>query len=178
MLVDLERPSMRRVEEFVTAVRRSRTLHRNLVTPPATVEKYRKYLRYSRRENQEHFFVVVRSSGDLAGVINISDVVRGYFQCAYLGYYSFTPNSGKGYMWAGLRRAINHAFRRLKLHRLEANIQPDNERSIRLVRGLGFRLEGLSPEYLKISGRWRDHERWALLADEWRPGDIMARNSA
>jgi ribosomal-protein-alanine N-acetyltransferase len=53
------------------------------------------------------------------------------------------------------------------LHRLEANIQPSNERSIALVRGLGFRKEGLSRRYLKIGGRWRDHERWALLVDEW-----------
>jgi len=167
--IDLERPTMRRAEEFLTAVRRSRALHRNLVTPPATMEKYRQYLKYSRREDQEHFFVVDSISGSLAGVINIGAIVRGYFQSAPLGYYAFTPSAGKGFMRAGLQSAIDYAFRTLKLHRLEANIQPDNRRSIELVKSLGFRLEGLSPRYLKISGRWRDHERWAILVDEWRP---------
>ncbi|HEY8105130.1 MAG TPA: hypothetical protein VIE46_03425, partial [Gemmatimonadales bacterium] len=61
------------------------------------------------------------------------------------------------------------AFRRLRLHRVEANILPQNDASLALVRRAGFRREGRSPRYLKIAGRWRDHERWALLADEWRP---------
>jgi len=71
-------------------------------------------------------------------------------------------------MTEGLQLVLRHAFRRLKLHRLEANIQPANTASIRLVRSLGFRKEGFSPRYLKIGGRWRDHERWALLVEDWR----------
>jgi len=160
---------MRRAEEFLAAVRRSRRLHTNLVTPPLTMGKYREFLKQTRRLNQESFFVVVERSNDLAGVINIGAIVRGYFQSAPLGYYSFVPNAGKGFMYAGLRKAIGYAFRELKLHRLEANVQPTNDRSVNLVRSLGFRLEGYSPKYLKISGRWQDHERWAMLADEWRP---------
>jgi ribosomal-protein-alanine N-acetyltransferase len=54
------------------------------------------------------------------------------------------------------------------LHRLEANIQPGNRASLRLVRRLGFKREGYSRRYLKIRGRWCDHERWAILAEEWR----------
>ena len=71
-------------------------------------------------------------------------------------------------MREGLILTIRHAFRELRLHRLEANIQPINTRSIALVQSLGFRLEGYSPKYLKISGRWRDHERYALLAPQWK----------
>lgn len=61
---------------------------------------------------------------------------------------------------------VKYAFKELGLHRLEANIQPENVRSIALVKRLGFQKEGFSPRYLQIDGVWRDHERWALLADE------------
>jgi ribosomal-protein-alanine N-acetyltransferase len=69
-------------------------------------------------------------------------------------------------MTEGMRLVIGRAFGTLRLHRLEANIQPANAASIALVRRLGFRKEGLSRRYLKIGGRWRDHERWAILAEE------------
>jgi ribosomal-protein-alanine N-acetyltransferase len=62
---------------------------------------------------------------------------------------------------------VTHAFDTMKLHRLEANIQPANARSKALVKRLGFRREGMSPRYLKINGRWRDHERWAILSEDW-----------
>ena len=73
-------------------------------------------------------------------------------------------------MREGIRLMLRHAFGPLGLHRLEANIQPENAPSLALVAGAGFRLEGLSPRYLKIAGRWRDHERWAILAEEFHPG--------
>ena len=105
--------------------------------------------------------------GELAGVVNVNEIVRYSFQSAYLGYYAFTPHAACGFMREGLQLVIERAFDELRLHRLEANIQPANVRSIALVRSLGFRNEGLSRRYLKISGRWRDHERWALLVDDW-----------
>lgn len=71
-------------------------------------------------------------------------------------------------MRAGLESVIRLAFREYGLHRLEANIQPENRRSIELVQSLGFGLEGYSPRYLKIAGRWRDHERYALTTEEWK----------
>ena len=167
MLVRLHVPSARRQREFLAAVRRSRALHRPWVYPPATPEDYRRYLRALRRPTHVGYFVC-SASGELLGVININQIVRGRLQSGYLGYYAFTPHSGCGYMSAGLALALDRAFRRLRLHRLEANVQPGNAASIQLVCRLGFRWEGVALRYLKIGGRWRDHERWGLTAEDWR----------
>ncbi len=88
----------------------------------------------------------------------------GLFQSGYLSYYAMAGHERQGLMREGLRAVIRHAFKELRLHRLEANIQPGNTASIALVRSCGFSKEGYSPRYLKIGGRWRDHERWAILA--------------
>jgi [ribosomal protein S5]-alanine N-acetyltransferase len=165
--VRLERASPRRLREFLDAVDRSRRLHGQWVAPPASAPAYRKYLARARRPGQRGYFIVRRDTNALAGVVNVSEIVRGNFQSAYLGYYAFTPHAAQGFMREGLALVLDAAFARLKLHRLEANIQPANTNSVRLVQALGFRLEGLSPRYLKIANTWRDHERWALLADDW-----------
>jgi ribosomal-protein-alanine N-acetyltransferase len=147
-------------------VHRSRRLHGPWVAAPSTAAAYRAYLRRARLPAHVGYFIRLRASGELVGVINVSEIVRGAFRSAYLGYYVFAPHEGQGLMAEGLRLVIADAFRRLRLHRLEANVQPGNRASLRIIRGLGFRREGFSPRYLKIGGRWRDHERWALLADE------------
>jgi [ribosomal protein S5]-alanine N-acetyltransferase len=165
--VHLERPNLRREADYLAAVHRSRALHRPFVTCAATAREYRDYLRRTRRKNQESFFVVT-ARGELAGVINLNEIVRYAFQSAYLGYYAFAPHAGKGLMRAGFELVLAHAFGDLGLHRVEANIQPANKRSIAFVRSLGFRHEGLARRYLKIGGRWCDHEHWALLKEEWR----------
>jgi len=107
------------------------------------------------------------SNGSLVGCINLNEIVRGALQSAYLGYYAFSPNQGKGLMKKALTAVVSRSFGIHALHRLEANIQPANERSIGLVTSLGFRLEGYSPRYLKIDGEWRDHERYAITSEEW-----------
>ncbi len=168
MLVQLEKPSLSREREFLESVRRSRTLLRPWASPPATPRAFRAYVARLSTPTRQGHFIVLRSSGELAGVVDLSEIVRGLFQSAYVGCYAFLPHAGRGYMSEGLTLVIRHAFDKLRLHRLEANIQLKNSASIALFRRLGFRREGYSPRYLKISGRWRDHERWALLAEEWR----------
>ena len=107
-----------------------------------------------------------RESNELLGVVNVNEIIRRSFQSGLLGYYAFSPHGGHGYMREALYALVTQAFGSFSLHRLEANIQPQNEKSIALVRSLGFRLEGFSPRYLKVAGRWCDHERWALLAED------------
>jgi ribosomal-protein-alanine N-acetyltransferase len=106
-----------------------------------------------------------RNAGGIVGVVNFSQIVLGNFRSAYLGFYGMQAFAGQGLMTEALHLAAQHAFRELGLHRLEANIQPANTRSIALVRRVGFEKEGFSPKYLHIDGAWRDHERWAMLAE-------------
>ena len=112
----------------------------------------------------------MRRLGDraLVGVFNLSQIFYGPLCSAYLSYWAGAPFAGQGYLRAGLEQLLRHAFRRLRLHRVEANIQPQNLRSRALAERAGFRLEGFSPRYLKIGGRWRDHERWAITVEDWR----------
>jgi ribosomal-protein-alanine N-acetyltransferase len=164
----LEKPSATRQREFLAAVHRSRCVLGSWAAPPSTPSAYRAYVRRLRQPTHVGHFLVLRATGELVGVINLNEIVRGSFRGAYLGYYGFVPHIGRGLMREGLRLVLRRAFGELGLHRVEANIQPGNTASRRLVRRLGFRREGFSPRYLKIAGRWRDHERWALLAEEWR----------
>nr|WP_255593314.1 GNAT family N-acetyltransferase [Acidovorax sp. sic0104] len=119
---------------------------------------------------RNHSFLVCRRSPpacdeEIAGVINIAQVVIGAFCSGCLGYYVFADYERQGLMRAGLAQAREHAFNTLGLHRLEANIPPGNVASIALFRSCGVSWEGFSPRYLRIQGEWRDHERWACLAD-------------
>lgn len=169
--IRLERPSKRREAEFLAAVRRSRALHRNLVSPPRTATEFADYSKLARSARAEIFLIVLKATDEIVGVVHIESISRGASRSANLGYYGFVPFVGRGLMREGLRAAMRYAFRELKLHRLEANVQPINRRSIELIRSLGFAYEGYSPKFMKVAGRWRDHERWAILVDRWRAGE-------
>ncbi len=153
--------------EFLAAVERSRALHHPWVVAPGTPEAFREYFSRQADPRFAAFFIWINGTRELVGVVNLSEIVHGAFRSAYLGYYAFVPYAGRGLMKDGLAQVITHAFKTTKLHRLEANIQPGNQPSKALVRKLGFRREGFSPRYLKINGRWRDHERWAILSEDW-----------
>lgn len=174
--VYLVAPRARDAAEFVAAARASARLHGPWVRAPRTAAAYREFVgRYGARAQRDartatHAGLLVRRIGDdaLVGVLNFGDIVRGVFRSAYLGYYAFAPHAGEGYMAEGLALALAHAFRTLKLHRVEVNVQPRNLRSRALVEAAGFVREGFSRRYLRIAGRWRDHVRYAMLAEDWR----------
>ena len=117
-------------------------------------------------DSHRGFLVVSHETGEMVGVINLNHIIRGSLRGAFLGYYAFAPNAGQGLMHEGMLLVLKHAFQKLKLHRLEANIQPGNLASIALARSCGFVREGFSRRYLKVCGRWEDHERWAILSED------------
>ena len=166
--VFLRPPARSDEDEFVASMQASRALHRPWLYAPQTPEDFREYLVRALRPTTE-FFLACRVEDDaIVGFLNLSEIVRGSFQSAYLGYGAVARFAGQGYMGEALGLLLQEAFTGLRLHRIEANIQPGNAASIALVRRRGFQLEGLSPRYLKIGGRWRDHERWAILSEDWR----------
>jgi ribosomal-protein-alanine N-acetyltransferase len=149
-------------------MRDSRAFHRPWATAPSDDDRFAAYLADARGPSFEAMLVCRREDQAILGFFNLSHITRGVLQSAYLGYAVGKPFARQGYMRQGLELVLQNAFLGLRLHRVEANIQPGNRASIALASGAGFRREGFSPRYLKIGGRWRDHERWAILADEWR----------
>jgi ribosomal-protein-alanine N-acetyltransferase len=161
----LLRPPARSDEsEFLAAVRKSRALHHPWTSPPNSSAKFKAYVEGLISPTAYGFLVCRKDSRDIVGVVNITNIVLGAFRSGYLGYYAFAGHERQGFMREGLQAVTRQAFQVLKLHRLEANIQPTNIASIALVTSCGFSQEGYSPRYLKIGGRWRDHERWTLIA--------------
>jgi [ribosomal protein S5]-alanine N-acetyltransferase len=166
--VFLRSPSRADEDEFVAAMQASRALHRPWLYAPQTPEDFREYLARALRPSTEFFLACRREDDAIVGFLNLSEIVRAGFQSSYLGYGAVAAFAGQGYMGEALGLLVREAFTTLGLHRIEANIQPGNTASIALVRRGGFQLEGFSPRYLKIGGRWRDHERWAILSEGWR----------
>jgi len=156
------RPVSRRDRhEFLTLMQESVSLHEPWISPPLTPLAFQNYLARTQRDDHEGLLVCIRDTDTITGVINLNNIVRGTFLSASLGYYAASRHAGHGYMQEGLELVKHHAFHSLGLHRLEANIQPDNHRSIALVRRCGFEQEGRSRAFLYLAGAWRDHERWA-----------------
>jgi ribosomal-protein-alanine N-acetyltransferase len=154
-------------DQFLALARESRELHRPWTYPPERADQFDDLFARSRREDFVCLLACLREDDrEIAGVFTISQIVRGAFQSAYLGYYANARHAGRGLMREAMDQLLDHAFGPLALHRLEANIQPGNRPSVALARGAGFRLEGFSPRYLLIGGHWRDHERYAITVDE------------
>ena len=159
-MIILRKPRPDDINDIISAYERSKDLHEPWTYAPSD------YTNYLSQEGR--YFVCLQTTGEVLGTFHISGIVRGYFQSAYLGYEVFAPHQGKGYMSQGMKLLLELAFNSLRLHRLEANIQPGNLASLHLVAAHGFVKEGFSKHYLRVGGReWKDHERWAIINPHW-----------
>jgi len=100
------------------------------------------------------------------GTLALTNIIRGVFKSCFLGYKMDEDEINKGYMTEAIKALVKIAFSELNLHRIEANIMPRNERSIRVVEKCGFINEGLAKKYLKINGIWEDHYHMVILNEE------------
>jgi ribosomal-protein-alanine N-acetyltransferase len=152
-------------DEFVAAMRASRPYHHPWTAPPTTASEFDALVARSRMEQHQAALVRRSDTGELVGYFNLSHMIRGALQSGFLGYSAVAAQSGQGFMTDGLKLLLPYAWSDLRLHRIEANIQPGNSASIALVSRCGFVREGFSERYLRVDGDWRDHERWAARAD-------------
>jgi [ribosomal protein S5]-alanine N-acetyltransferase len=165
--VFLRHPRTADMDEFTRLVRASRRFLHPWVTPASTPEAYARYLNYCRRKSVCACLACRMEDFRIMGVCNLSQIFLGNLKSAFLGYWVGAKFAGQGYMTEALDLLLSYAFETLRLHRIEANIQPENAHSKSLVVRIGFRLEGFSPRYLKVAGRWKDHERWAIRREDW-----------
>ncbi|MEO0375327.1 MAG: GNAT family protein [Cyanobacteria bacterium P01_A01_bin.17] len=165
--VFIRRPTEADCPALLSLHRRSREFYAPWIAPLLTEADCMAYINRCQREDVEGSLICCATTQKIVGVANLSQIFYGPFQNAYLGYYADVDFVGKGLMTEGLRLVIDHAFKKLRLHRVEANIQTGNTASINVVKRLNFTKEGFSERYLKINGKWRDHERWALTVENW-----------
>jgi len=151
--------------EFVELVNESADLLLPWVHLPGSAAKFEEYLNQFDGETRECTLVCDRKTGAIAGTFSLKNITRSPYQRATVGYNAFAFSAGQGYMSEGFELVFRLAFGDLGLHRLEADIQPGNELSLRLASKVGFRREGYSPEFLYVDGSWKDHERWAITSD-------------
>jgi len=161
-------PNRDTAAEFVAFTLANKDFHRPWVFPATDIAGYRHYLERLGSSGAYGFLIARNEDNALVGVVNINDVVLGGHRSASLGYYGTRAQARRGYMSEGLSLVLEQAFGPLALHRIEANVQPGNAASLALITALGFRREGFSPGFLQIDGVWRDHERWAILDEEWK----------
>jgi ribosomal-protein-alanine N-acetyltransferase len=166
-LVFLRRPQPSDRREFLAVMRGGRRHFSHFGRPPQDAAAWRRWS--ATTDGRKPYLICRCADGVIVGGITVGGIQRGLFQSAYTGYFLSPRHTGQGYMTEALGLLLRVVFRRLKLHRLEANIQPDNVRSIALVQRWRFRQEGFTPRMLKTGGRWRDHERWAITIEEWAP---------
>jgi ribosomal-protein-alanine N-acetyltransferase len=135
-----------------------------------TRSSFRRRLRAAQREARDDlgysYLIFADTPLRVVGGLNVSNLRRGIAQTASIGYWIGAPYAGRGLMTDAVRAVAPFAFSSLRLHRLEAACLPTNAASMRVLEKTGFRHEGRARQYLKIDGRWQDHNLYALLCDD------------
>ena len=165
--VILRRMTGHHQEEFTELARKSAELHDLWIYAPKTAAEFSEYLQRFDGITAECTLICRRESDEIAGFVSISEIIRGPYQRATVGYGVFAPSERQGYMTEGFDLVFRYAFRDLKLHRLEADIQPENKASLCFAEKVGFKREGFSIGLVCIKGSWKNHERWAISSDMW-----------
>ncbi len=159
-------PARTQAAQYAEFLKRNLAYHKPWVHHSSDPKYFDNYLKRIKRGITQGCFVFDVKDDRLLGVININNILLGPICSGSLGYYGDRDYAGTGHMTEAMGLVLKYAVEDLGLHRLEANIQPGNFPSIRLVQKLGFTKEGFSPKYLQIAGKWRDHERWAILDED------------
>ena len=136
------------------------------------VAQVRQNLVDHRLDRAVRFFLFERESGEIIGTANFTQIQRGVSHSCTLGYGLAERHQGQGLMGEGLTAAIDHVFRVLNVHRIEANYMPHNRRSGNLLRRLGFTVHGFAREYLLINGVWEDHVLTSLINPDWTAPEV------
>ncbi len=111
----------------------------------------------------------------LVGQVNVSNVVHGVQRSCTVGYWIDGAHAGRGIVPTALALTIDHCLTAVGLHRVEINIRPENQASLRVVEKLGMRREGFYERYLDIDGAWRDHIAFAVTVEELARGSMLSR---
>ena len=165
--VYLRRPAPTDLAKLIERFRGSRELFRGFASAKFDRDSFNEMLATADSETKRTFLICRYEDDAIVGTITLSQIFHKAFQNAYLGYQLFGGFTGNGYMTEAVELVLQYAFNVLGLHRVEANVQPENKPSIAVLERCGFSREGFSRRYLKIAGRWRDHERWAILKEDW-----------
>lgn len=152
---------------FVTWAQESDACCALWMDPPRSSIAFRSYVQSCDREDAMGYVICDKQSNAIKGAIHLEKMFNGNFQNAFLGYHFNSETESEEVMRTALRLLTKHVFTKTKLHRLEVQVQPKFQRFINTLKSEHFRLEGVSPRLLKIAGRWRDCERYAITAEDW-----------
>ena len=163
----LRHPELKDSDEFIQLMLESKALHHPWVDPPSEAEHFAFYCKVAQSKETDGYVICHKDTDAIMGVINLNQIVHGVLCNASLGYYMGAPYAHSGYMYEAILGIMHFAFSKKQLHRIEANIQPGNHYSKRLIRKLRFRNEGFSPKYIYIGDKWCDHERYAMTIEDY-----------
>ena len=136
-----------------------------------TLEGMTRDLEQRRRDwaaDRRYSFLIEDDRGACIGGIILSNVIRGAFQNATVGYYVDEAHNGLGVASEALRQIVRFAFEEIGLHRVEASVMDHNHASKRVISKAGLRHVGFANRYLKLAGKWRDHHLFAITLEEWK----------